>query len=72
MFREARFHCTTSKGSGKSRHCVEYAENSLVETVWTLGWQSSVATIVLPIALWYGLVNLNYPLWLALGRPRRN
>jgi hypothetical protein len=71
-FRDAHHHCAETQGVGKYSHCVRYDTNSLDETVWKLGWMSSLAAIIVPLGLWYGLVNLTYPVWLALGQPRRS
>jgi hypothetical protein len=71
MFRDAHYHCARSSGSGRYSHCIQYAANTLEQTVWKLGWMSSLMAALAPFGLWYGLMCLTYPVWLAAGRPRQ-
>jgi hypothetical protein len=71
IFIDAHSHCAVSSGWGRHGHCIQYAENSLDQTIWKLGWMASFATVLVPFGLWMGLVSLLYPIWLAMDRPTR-
>jgi hypothetical protein len=71
IFIDAHSHCAVSSGWGRHSHCIQYAENSLDQTIWKLGWMASLAAILVPVGLWIGLVGLLYPIWLAMDRPAR-
>jgi hypothetical protein len=72
FFRDAHYYCVESRRAGRVSRCIEYSEYDLAETVWKLGWMSSLAGLLVPGLLWVGIVSLQYPFWLIAGRPWRS
>ncbi|HVM83547.1 MAG TPA: hypothetical protein VMW18_06635 [Candidatus Binatia bacterium] len=70
VFSDAHYFCAASGGYGRHSHCIRHAVNDLDQTVWKLGWMSSLAAFLLPVGLLVGFMSLIYPIWLAIGRPR--
>jgi hypothetical protein len=69
IFRDAHFHCLDWYGTLKPSRCRQYGEYDLLQTIWKLGWMSSLATVIVPACIWTGIVCLHYPFWLIAGRP---
>jgi hypothetical protein len=73
IFRGAHFYCLDwYEILSRRRRCTQYGEYDLVQTIWKLGWKSSLATLIVPACLWTGIVSLHYPFWLLAGRPSRH
>jgi hypothetical protein len=73
IYRGAHFYCLDwYEILSRRRRCTQFGEYDLVQTIWKLGWKSSLATLIVPACLWTGIVSLHYPFWLLAGRPSRH
>ena len=66
FFIDAHSHCTEYNAAWWSRHrdCIQYADNNLAQTVWKLGWMSSLAVLLIAFGIWFTAVMALYPAWL--------
>jgi len=66
FFIHAHAHCIEYSAGWWSRHrdCLQSADNDLVQTVWKLGWMSSLAVILISFGIWLTAVMAIYPAWL--------
>jgi hypothetical protein len=73
FFIDAHSHCVVYDAPWWSKHrdCIQYADNNLAQTVWKMGWMSSLAVLVISFGIWFTAVMAIYPVWIWRQKPNR-